>query len=602
MNSKAWRLVAAPAVALIVVGSSALAAVPALADGATAPATAAATAAPAATAVPTDTSTAVPTGTSTSTATSTPTAAPTSTAAPRPRSAAVAAAPTDLTLTSPVTQNDFDEVDVHDPRAITIAGTAPTGSKLKVTDGDGTVIATLTTTATTFSIPLTFEPNAAYEQDISVVGTAGTKKLTEWDFFLVFVDTPQSPAPTLTGPLGTTSYIAAPQPFLGFVLGGIAVTGTGTPGQNIGIATTEGDPADGYDGVSFDGTKVAADGTWSDVFFPGYGTYTISAVQTVLNENFDETTVESDPSNSAVVTVTLPAGTVDAPEITTPAYPDDATTQVTAFVKGRAVVHAQISHPARTQAAKVDDLAARTAALTSKSTPLSIARSAVPLASAARAAGAAASPKDDFTTEPIDQVIAEDGIQVVGKPSAAHPGLVGFTVAGTGTPGDDIVLYGEHGDPALSYFSDLYPTFFDAMVGGTEFAPLPPVTSTPVAPAVVTTGGSTGDPAATASLPADDGSIVVRSDGTWSTTLYRKPGSYIVDAWAVEARGASAAYSVASPTILVHLTGDPAVVPAATGELAFTGSRGTLGIAGGGFAALATGIVLLGVSRRRRSA
>ncbi|RKR74605.1 LPXTG cell wall anchor domain-containing protein [Frondihabitans australicus] len=589
--------VAVPATLLIGLGGTALAASPALADSAPADSstTATAPADPAATAsTPTDGAVSDGQGaTDPATAPASPAApsapAPTQATPPAPVSRVAAAAPTDLTVTSPVPDDDTGVVTIHGPRTFTIEGTAPVGSKLEVTDSDGDVVAHTTTTATTFSIPVTFTADDGYDQFISVYGTSGKKDLTEDDFEVVF-DAPQSPTPTITSPTGTVVYETTYAPFFDAPMDVVEVSGTGQPGDSIGIEFDQtDDQGDTSSSFSFDGSTVAVDGTWTvEADVPDFGTWTMSAVQTTLNEQGDETSVESDPSNTVQTTFDEKAGTVAPPLISQPSYGDGSF--LSAFDTTRASIQQEITHPARTQSAK-------TAAAKVRHTDLATKGSRLKAAAASGVGGLGVASGDDGD-ESIDPTIAQIGIPVVGRADAAKPGLVDFTVSGTGTPGDDIVLYGEDGDIALSYFGDLYPSFFEGFQNGQT--PLPPVSNTPAVPAVKTTGGSSGDPAATASLPADDGSIVVKADGTWSTTLSRKPGEYIVTAFAVDQ---SAHYSVAGPDILVHLTGDPAVAPAATGpELAFTGSQHSTAIGLGGLAAIVAGGAMMLFSRRRRAA
>ncbi|RDJ93684.1 hypothetical protein B4Q13_20270, partial [Lacticaseibacillus rhamnosus] len=59
--------------------------------------------------------------------------------------------------------------------------------------------------------------------------------------------------------------------------------------------------------------------------------------------------------------------------------------------------------------------------------------------------------------ETIDQIIAEDGIQVKGKPSTTEHGYLTTTVSGTGTPGDHIVLDARDGNAEVPYITALYP-------------------------------------------------------------------------------------------------------------------------------------------------
>ncbi len=102
----------------------------------------------------------------------------------------------------------------------------------------------------------------------------------------------------------------------------------------------------------------------------------------------------------------------------------------------------------------------------------------------------------------------------------------------------------------------------------------------------------------TSLLPADDGSITVAADGTWTTTVTLKPGSYGVMAFAVDP--STKVYSAGSELLGVHLTGTPILDPASTSELAFTGSQHSLAIGIGGLAAIAAGGALLVIARRRR--
>jgi LPXTG-motif cell wall-anchored protein len=168
---------------------------------------------------------------------------------------------------------------------------------------------------------------------------------------------------------------------------------------------------------------------------------------------------------------------------------------------------------------------------------------------------------------------------VTGTPSQARHGFLTTTVSGTGTPGDHIVVYADHGAAAETYFPALYPQFADQ-------------TGAPVSGPVQVDASL---------LPPDDGTVVVDATGAWSTTLTRKPGTYVYTAFAVDP--ATVKYSLAGNVVFVNLLGTPIVDPAAVStptELAFTGSQTPWTALIGAVGALVAGASLLVVAARRR--
>ncbi|AMM20441.1 hypothetical protein AX769_10135 [Frondihabitans sp. PAMC 28766] len=665
-KNSAWRAaVAVPAVVLIGLGGSALVAAPALADTATATtssaptATAGATSTPAVTPTSPAASTAAPTATSpattspattapatpapATTASATPVATPT--AAPEPVTHAAAKAPTTLTVTFPTPEDpDSDTITPNqlDSRDFDVTGTAPIGSDLEIDDQDGDPLATLTTTATTFSIPISLPADGPYEDELDVYGSHGNT-----DFDDVYVDVefaaPTSVAPTLVAP-SVTTYSVAPLPLgLGTTGNVVKFSGTGTPGEDVELfnvktgvlpATTgdTDDPfgdtdAEDYDyetGATF---HVGATGAWSGYAVFPYGTESIWAGEQQLDDNendasYGEAVTHLSPLAGPVdITLTKPAGTVDVPEITEPSYFDDVDgsgdggTFVGGFADGSSSAStassgASTTRPALKTSASVassaqktasSDAASRFADLPTAEQPFANLPHSLPAAKSAPAGRAATSDstaRDSVSGDPgdetIDQIIAEDGIQVKGKPSTTQHGYLTTTVSGTGTPGDHIVLDARDGDAEVPYITALYPqlaTELDAYDTVLENSDDP---NGVIPPSLTTT-------TTTSLLPKDTGAVTVAADGTWSATVTLKPGSYGILAFAVDPT--TAKYSASSALLAVHLTGTPIVDPAATttpATLAFTGSRGTGVTALAGFAALVAGGALLAIARRRR--
>lgn len=538
-----------------------------------------------------------------------PTAQPTAGAT----SSAAVADSSDLVLTSPKLDEDYS-AQIHGTRSVTLTGTAPTGSKLQVSNGEGDVIASVTTSAPTFSIPLTFAADAGYDQYLSLFGKAGARTLTEIDFDLVF-DAPTSATPTITGPLTGTAYQTNPAPFAGGEPNAfVEFTGRGTPGEDINLYTSSpgDDEDDYYEGGQEDEITVADDGTWSADFYVEYGPVTVTASQALYNEDGDAITVESDDSDPVTITVTKTAGVILPPVITAPDYdglsfsagvnPGSGTIFITTYSPSSldsAARSATRSVRPSTQAAKLKAAASRDADKDQTRPSRGVAQTKI---DTLVALGRLAEAKDDSGFESLDSLIDEYGIPVKGVPSVSTVGAVDMTVTGTGTPGQGIVLYEEKADPAFTYLQGLYPTLF---ADDGAASPLEPDTAGRVAPAAI----GTGDPAATSTLPAFDGTVRVGADGTWTATLSRVPGNYMLTAFAVNGDGAATAdYSVASDALLVHLTGTPRAAAAATAaaagaapELAFTGFNAGPVLAVGLGSVVAGALVLAASRRRRRS-
>lgn len=634
-----WKTaIAVPATLLIGLGGTALMAAPAFADTApSATATGTSTASPADAATTPTTATSAPTATATAPATAPATPAPSVTHAVTPKPAAraaAAAAPTKLTVTSPTPEDpnsDFPTPVQLTSRTFDITGTAPVGSHLEVDDTNGTALATLTTTTAAFSIPVTIAADAPYEQELDVYGTAGRAYLDDVFLYLEF-PAATAVAPTLDTP-ATTSFTVAPLP-LGFGTFGnpVKVTGTGTPGDNVELFSTSvgttpntsDDPDDPYgDGTQNDLITVGTDGTWTGYAYFDYGTTDLWAAQQQFyvdaqtTADFGEAVTHTSLfAGPQAITLTEPAGTVDAPEITKPAYDfssfiggGSSTSGSIGFGVGRAKASdastgaashsdasasADTASPATASAARADRDHALAASLPTAREPFAnLTPEALAAASGDTVRAQAKADSTSSSSDSVDSEIAQDGIQVKGTPSTTRHGYLTTTVSGTGTPGDHVVVYAEDGDTASSYVDALYPQLFQELT--TYLTELNDSDgTTPIVPPTITTN------TVTSLLPADDGSITVAADGTWTTTVTLKPGSYGVMAFAVDP--STKVYSAGSELLGVHLTGTPILDPASTStsELAFTGSQHSLAIGIGGLAAIAAGGALLVIARRRR--
>lgn len=550
-----------------------------------------------------------PTPSPAATASTSPSAVPTApapsatapaTAAPK-AGAAKAAPPTRLTAATVPVADEDGYVRITGDRDVTITGTAPIGARVVVTDSWGEPITRLTTTSTSFSIPLHFADDAGYQQYLSVYATATGKDLGEYDFFVEF-DAEQSATPAITDPAADVTYEASPFPFSdGEPLALVEFTGTGVPGNDIylyGMSAGDGSGDEFSSGGYSDAVSVGDDGTWTADYYVAYGVDEVAAIQVETNDEGDEVTRESEPSASIDVTVTVPPGTVLPPTVLAPTYDDSFVGSVSFGFSSSASASSGTASAstktARTQAQKRKARAVR-AEDPSPSSESSSRASALPRA--VRALADEAGDTDAEFEKSLDELIDEIGIPVSGRGSAATPGELAMTVSGTGTPGHDIVLYEERPLTSLDYFVELYPSLFsgdfepevlnaDASSGARELR----------APRALS-----GDPASTTPLPVDDGSIVVAADGTWSTTLARTPGNYILTAFQVDpAATGDAAYSVPSDLRFIHLTGTPYAAPGVVpAQLAFTGtSSGPQALVGVGV--LGLGVVLLVVARRRR--
>jgi hypothetical protein len=183
--------------------------------------------------------------------------------------------PAPLTVTA---NNQFRDVDtVNPPLTATVTGLVNRDDPLSVLSGS----AGLTTTATTAS------PVGTY----AIVAAQGTLAANANYYFATFVNgtlTVQPTAPVLTAPADKT-VLANP--------GTVLVTGTGTAGAVVTILDS---------GVADGSVTVAADGTFSTNAFAGYGINSFSATQTISG-------ITSDPSNTAGVSVLVPAPAITSP-------------------------------------------------------------------------------------------------------------------------------------------------------------------------------------------------------------------------------------------------------------------------------------------------
>ncbi len=506
-----WKTaIAVPATLLIGLGGTALMAAPALADTAptaTATGTSMASPADAATTPSTATSaTSAPAATATAPATAPATPAPSVTHAvtPKPaaRAAAAAAAPTTLTVTSPTPQDqnsDFPTPDQLTSRTFDITGTAPVGAHLEVDDIDGTKLATLTTTTAAFSIPVTIAADAAYEQELDVYGTAGRGHLDDVYLDLEF-PAATAVAPALDTPT-TTSFTVAPLPLgLGTFGNPVKVTGTGTPGDNVELFSrpvgttpdTSDDPDDPFgDGTQTDLITVGPDSHWTGYVYLDYGTTDLWAAQQQFYVDAQTPAGYGGPvthtspfAGPQTITLTKPAGTVDAPEITKPAYDASyflgggasSTSGSSGLSIGRAkawsvstgatshadaTASAGTASPGSASAARADRDHALAASLPSAREPFAnLTPEAIAAASGDTVRAQAKAGSTSSSTGPVVSSIEGGGIQVKGTPSTTRHGYLTTTVSGTGTPGDHVVVYAEDGDTASSYVTALYPQLF----------------------------------------------------------------------------------------------------------------------------------------------
>jgi hypothetical protein len=602
-NSAFRKAVVVPAVFALVFSGSALIASPALAIEPVPVATE--TASPS----PSPSETAEPTAepTAPSTQTPVPTAPPT-TEPTAPPTSSVPAVKT-LTVTSPKVDTDGTAT-IHGERIVTVGGTAPIGSKIEVTDPYGSVLGKVTTKTTDFSLVLTFTADDSYYQSLVVSGSFGKQTFDEFFFDVVF-DAEKSAAPTITSPVSGSTFTSAPLPFFGaFNNGVLLILGRGTPGDDV-FLTSVGD--DDQYVLQYEEIVVDDNGDWSGHAYVANGTTRIAATQSLLNADGDNLTIESDQSAPVPVTINAPKGTVDAPYITTPNYEwgdifsssawdssegSDSGTDESSEIDDPSISLQSHQSVARSshKAATSFSAASIPTALLPLAGPRQHHGSAAPLSQPRATSGArddtATIDEGDDSGESVDDFIDENGIKVTGTPSKTSVGTVDMTVSGTGTPGDGIVLYQEAPTKALAYFAGLYPTLFS---GDSEPTVLNDGSPAAIAPAP----GSTGDPASTEKLPAYDGTIRVGADGTWTTTLARVPGNYILTSFAVSpAASSNPSYSVASAPRLIHLTGTPSV---AVTELAFTGSQVPVAGILGAFGAVGLGAALTLITRRRRS-
>lgn len=616
-NSAFRRALVVPAAILLCAGGTTLAAAPAFA--ATAPVATPAAATPAATASPAPTSTPAvtpaptgspaPTGTpapgadsaATPTPTATTTPAPTAKAAPEPRT---------LTITSPNLETGDGSVAIHGAdRTLTLKGTAPTGSVISLYDDyeydgesdHGTLLARITTTATTFTLTHTFAADAPYDQWLEVGGVHG-KTVFDSSYFDAVFDAPQSTVPTLDAPKTGTTYVKGLLPFgLSILAKPVDFSGTGTPGDDIdlGIVSTSGDDDQNFFGGGFqsDEIVVADDGTWQGSAYLPFGDVTVAASQVQLggSESDQPVTVESDLSDPIDLTTDYPAGTVLPPTITKPAYPDDefsfsagSSVEISGSSSSSVSAAAQPKAAMRllggAGAATTDPVAAGEAHAAKLRAAFKAEAKGTPGVDVGAVAAAAAA-ADGSSSDGGDSSDEVDGIKVTGTATKDAPGYLTTTVAGTGTPGDDIALSLETPKDSEAYFTKLYPKLFKELADSSSDSFFPTLSDDP---------GTV-----TSLLPADDHSIRVGADGTWTTTVTLKPGTYYFAAFAVSPAGT---YSVAADLLPVSLSGTPYIATASDpAQLAFTGSDSGPATALA-LAALATGGALLVVSRRRRRA
>lgn len=591
-NSAFRKAVVVPAVFALVFSGSALIASPAFAAGDEP--------------VDTPTPTVVPTAPSTETPapTATPTAPPSDAPAPSPTATTPAA--TNLKVSSPKLDAD-GVVTVHGERTLTITGVAPIGSKLQVKNQFGDVRGSTTTETTDFSLVVTVPAEDSYYQSLLLSGTSGSRALTPFSFDVVF-DADQSVAPAILSPVSGSVFTSAPRPFTGlFNEALLKFSGKGTPGETVQLFSPDDDAEDGGYLFATDQIIVNSDGDWTTLAYIGNGTTKVVATQSLTNFGGEPLTRESDPSATVTVTVAPPKGTVIAPYITEPNYDygddweDDGSDEAESdSVQPQANDNSSSSlksEKATSPSGQKLSLGHPAASVPSALRPLldvSERPESGSLLSQSRAASGARvdSTESDDTDFDLDGFINDYGIKVTGTPSKTSVGTVDMTVSGTGTPGDGIVLYQEAPAKALSYLEGLYPS---ALSDVEDQQVLNDGSPAAVAPAP----GSTGDPASTEKLPVNDGTIVVAANGTWTATLARVPGNYILTSFAVSpASSSKPSYSVASDVRLVHLTGTPSV---AVTELAFTGSQVPVAGILGAFGAVGIGAALTLLTRRRRS-
>ncbi|BDZ50015.1 hypothetical protein GCM10025867_22560 [Frondihabitans sucicola] len=585
------RALVVPAVLLLGLGGTALVATPAFA-------------APAATPAPI--ATPGPTGAPAVAPTAKPTATPSPTDAPTPQPAVRAAEPRDLTITSPNLTSG--SVTIRGTRTLTLKGTAPAGSTLELADEwNGTRLTTVHTTGTTFTLSYTFADDAPYDQWLEVTGTHGTTVLSEYDFDAVF-DHDTSATPTLDTPVDGTTFETAPLPLgLSTLAKPVTFSGTGTPGDDITLSfSTPGstpDPdafgLDDFGGFQADEIVVDDDNSWTGSAYVFYGDVSVSASQVQLGgkDSDQEVTQESDLTDPIDITMKAPKGTVLPPEITKPAYPVDdsfgfsigaGVTQSSSTTAGSATSFENSSRVAARLLGRTTATSANPAASGLVHTNELRARVQAKAAPSDDAVVATDDSDDGDITD--DQAVKLYGIQVKGTASADAPGSLTTTVSGTGTPGDGVVLYLDSPTASQAYFEKLYPKLFAGL------------SAEPTDDSVLFPGLS-DDPGTVASLlPADDHSITVGADGTWTTTVTLKPGPYYFAAFQTSTVGAAKpVYSVASGLLPVNLTGTP--LAAATvdpaNQLAFTGSNSGPALALG-LSVLAAGGALLVIARRRR--
>lgn len=581
MKNPSFRAaVALPAVLLLVFGASALGAVSAFAESGDPAA--------AVTRSPTAAASSGPTAPSAASAPTAPASASARTA--RSSAAAPATRRPELTVTSPLTDED-GLVQSPDTRTVVVEGRAPVGAVVSVGEAFSrrdTPYASMTTTARTFSLTVTFPADGPYDTLAVVNASVGTTDLVPTYLEFVF-DAEPSAAPALGAPADGSGFTVKPLPFGYSAYSSILqVSGTGTPGDDILLMFADAGTAPSYDeygqldsqplGGQLNDITVGDDGTWRADAAVLYGTVSISAAQVEYwpGDFYEPVTHASDLSNAHTITVVPPAGTVVAPDITRPSSFDDVT----------------FGDPG-SDGSLARLLAAPT--LTAHADAVRAKRRSHP---AADPTGAAARVKRVQTESPVglDDLVRDDGIQLRGAPVAGRPGYVSTTVSGTGTPGDHIVLLQGRPESAFARLATIYPAFFASIEAGE----------------IPTRAGTVSR-----RLPTDHGRITVNRNGEWSTRVTLKAGPYLLTAFATEPSASKTPrYSVAGPLVAYDLSGGRAAAATPAGatpagqvagaeadpaELAMTGT-GTPVVpalaAGAGLVALGVAL-MVGVRRRR---
>ncbi|ROQ37311.1 hypothetical protein EDF46_2767 [Frondihabitans sp. PhB188] len=428
---------------------------------------------------------------------------------------------------------------VHGDWDVTIAGRAPAGAAITVTNDHGDVSeSTVADSAGAWSVDLSFSHDGSWDQIILIDGTADGRALAE-QLVEVQFDAPATQVPVITSPLPGDEVPGTSLPF-GSGRFSVPVSGTAKPGDHIFVLAQPVDPADG----SWDGDFADADSTGHfTVDVPvGLGDYSFTPVAQTIDDELGPLSGYTDGDRVGPATVVLPADYI---------LPADVDPDI---------------------AVAVDD-----------------GTGAEPTFTVASAGGTgAADDPGQVGSQPVGPAAVEPTDDPTGGTGGGAVGDERYlaTVTGTGTAGDGVQLFAADLSSYDHFVSGLYPGWFDESTAA-------PSEAVPAYDGRIVVGAD-GHWSATVSVPA--GSFAV---GAFAYDLSdpAAPRATVVGADQIfDAGDGGDGGTAVSGGGVVGAGSDPAV---GTAELAFTGSNAAAKfLLSLGFVGVGAGLVV--VARRRK--